>query len=35
MKLTENVDDALFVAEEMGRVGTRRGAGAGRASERG
>jgi serine/threonine protein kinase len=35
MKLTENVDDALFVAEEMGRVGTRRSAGAGRASERG
>jgi eukaryotic-like serine/threonine-protein kinase len=35
MKLTENVDDALFVAEEMGRVGSRRSAGAGRASERG
>jgi eukaryotic-like serine/threonine-protein kinase len=35
MKLTENVDDALFVADEMGRVGSRRSAGAGRASERG
>ena len=35
MKLTENVDDALFVADEMGRVGTRRSAAAGRVSERG
>ena len=35
MKLTENVDDALFVADEMGRVGSRRGSGAGRVSERG
>jgi serine/threonine-protein kinase len=36
MKLTENVDDALFVADEMGRVGSRRsGGGAVRASERG
>ena len=35
MKLTENVDDALFVADEMGRVGSRRSAGAARASERG
>ena len=26
MKLTENVDDALFVADEMGRVGALRGA---------
>lgn len=36
MKLTENVDDALFVADEMGRVGLRRSAGgAVRATERG
>jgi serine/threonine-protein kinase len=36
MKLTENVDDALFVADEMGRVGSRRGGGgAARATERG
>jgi serine/threonine-protein kinase len=35
MKLTENVDDALFVADEMGRAGSRRSAGAARASERG
>jgi serine/threonine protein kinase len=35
MKLTENVDDALFVANEMGRVGSKRSAGAGRATERG
>jgi eukaryotic-like serine/threonine-protein kinase len=36
MKLTENVDDALFVADEMGRIGSRRsGGGAVRASERG
>ena len=35
MKLTENVDDALFVADEMGRVGARGGAGAGRVTERG
>jgi serine/threonine-protein kinase len=35
MKLTENVDDALFVADEMGRVGSTRRAGAGRATERG
>jgi serine/threonine-protein kinase len=33
MKLTENVDDALFVADEMGRVGSQRGAR--RATERG
>jgi serine/threonine-protein kinase len=36
MKLTENVDDALFVADEMGRVGSRRSSGgAARATERG
>ncbi|HET7189170.1 MAG TPA: protein kinase [Gemmatimonadaceae bacterium] len=35
MKLTENVDDALFVADEMGRAGSRRSASAARASERG
>jgi serine/threonine-protein kinase len=35
MKLTENVDDALFVADEMGRVGSRRSGGAVRATERG
>jgi len=35
MKLTENVDDALFVADEMGRVGSRRSGGAARATERG
>jgi serine/threonine-protein kinase len=35
MKLTENVDDALFVANEMGRLGATRGAGARRATERG
>ncbi|HUQ45048.1 MAG TPA: protein kinase [Gemmatimonadaceae bacterium] len=35
MKLTDNVDDALFVADEMGRMNSRRGAGAGRAAERG
>jgi hypothetical protein len=33
MKLTENVDDALFVADEMSRVGAQRGAR--RATERG
>jgi len=35
MKLTENVDDALFVADEMGRVGSQRGLGTRRTSERG
>jgi predicted Ser/Thr protein kinase len=35
MKLTENVDDALFVADEMGRMGSRRTGGAARATERG
>ncbi|NUO39870.1 MAG: protein kinase [Gemmatimonadaceae bacterium] len=37
MKLTENVDDALFVADEMGRASSRRSSGgaAARATERG
>ena len=38
MKLTENVDDALFVADEMGRASSRRsssGGAAARATERG
>ena len=35
MKLTENVDDALYVADELGRVGGRSSVGAGRVSERG
>jgi eukaryotic-like serine/threonine-protein kinase len=35
IKLTENVDDAIFVADEMGRVGTKRGAAPRNASERG
>ncbi len=37
MQLTANVDDALFVADEMGRLGARggRGGGAERATERG
>jgi hypothetical protein len=35
IKLTENVDDAIFVADEMSRVGANRGTGAHRASERG
>ena len=37
MQLTSNVDDALFVADEMGRLGARggRSGGAERASERG
>jgi serine/threonine-protein kinase len=35
MSLADNVDDAMFVAEEMGRVGGKRGSGAKRASERG
>jgi hypothetical protein len=35
IKLTENVDDAIFVADEMGRVSANRSAGQRRASERG
>ncbi|MEO7711440.1 MAG: protein kinase [Gemmatimonadaceae bacterium] len=35
MKLTENVDDALFVADELSRVGGRSSVGARRVSERG
>jgi serine/threonine-protein kinase len=35
MKLTENVDDALFVANEMGRVGSRRSSGPRSVTERG
>jgi eukaryotic-like serine/threonine-protein kinase len=35
LNLAENVDDAVLVAEEMGRLGGKRGSGARRASERG
>ncbi len=35
IKLTENVDDALFVADQMGRLGSERSADAGRAGDRG
>jgi serine/threonine-protein kinase len=35
LSLADNVDDAVFVADEMGRVGGKRGSGAKRASERG
>jgi len=35
IKLTENVDDALFVADQMGRLGSERSADARRAGERG
>jgi serine/threonine-protein kinase len=35
MNLAENVDEALFVADEMGRLGNRSSSGARRASERG
>ena len=35
IKLTENVDDALFVADQMGRLGGERNADARRAGERG
>ncbi|MDB4882240.1 MAG: protein kinase, partial [Gemmatimonadetes bacterium] len=35
LNLAENVDDAVFVADEMGRVGGKRGSGVKRASERG
>ena len=35
IKLTENVDDALFVADQMGRLGSERSADARRAGDRG
>jgi serine/threonine-protein kinase len=35
IKLTENVDDALFVADQMGRLGNERSAEARRAGDRG
>ena len=35
LSLADNVDDAVFVADEMGRVGGKRGSDARRASERG
>jgi serine/threonine-protein kinase len=35
LNLAENVDEAVYVADEMGRVGARRSSGAKRASERG
>jgi serine/threonine-protein kinase len=35
LNLADNVDDALFVADEMGRVGSKRSSGSRRATERG
>ena len=35
LNLAENVDEAVYVADEMGRVGGARSSGARRASERG